>query len=195
MWNDKKHNLTKPKRKKDDTPLHSSVQAIFAYYDKTGKSPQATMTKADLPLVLPRTVTPRELINVLKKDFPELYIEFGPTEAQICHHYKQLKGSGDSSETLVDSATKYSKAFAVKTSTQGLLGFGFRDQSLDNQESPKVERNLFGLADKKDRDKLDLSAVEDEEDEDEDKEEIEVYSDDKSKDKDSESGQSESPDE
>lgn len=73
QWNDKKHNLTKPKRKKDDTPLHTSVQAIFAYYEKTGKSPQANMTKADLPLVLPRQVTPRELINVLKKDFPELY--------------------------------------------------------------------------------------------------------------------------
>ena len=35
-WKDKRHALTKPKRKKVETPLHPSVSAIFAYYEKTG---------------------------------------------------------------------------------------------------------------------------------------------------------------
>lgn len=57
---------------------------------------------------------------------------------------------------------------------------------MDKEESPqKVERNLFGLADKKDGDKLDLN-----DDDDDAKSDEEVEIDDKSKDKDSESQQS-----
>ena len=81
LWSDRKHAMTKPKRKKNDTPLHPSVEAIFAYYEKTGKVPSPTATKADLPLVVPRTFTARELTMMLKKEFPRLFQEFGPTEA------------------------------------------------------------------------------------------------------------------
>ena len=73
--------MTKPKRKKKDTPLHPSVEAIFAYYEKTGKVPSASATKADLPLVIPRTYSARDLTLMLKKEFPKLCAEFGPTEA------------------------------------------------------------------------------------------------------------------
>ena len=78
--------MTKPKRKKNDTPLHPSVEAIFAYYEKTGKVPSPTATKADVPLVVPRTFTARELTMMLKKEFPRLFQEFGPTEAQVQNH-------------------------------------------------------------------------------------------------------------
>ena len=73
LWSDRKHAMTKPKRKKNDTPLHPSVEAIFAYYEKTGKVPSPTATKADLPLVVPRTFTARELTMMLKKEFPRLF--------------------------------------------------------------------------------------------------------------------------
>ena len=72
--------MTKHKRKKPDTPLHPSVQAVFAYFEKTGKVPSTQQTKADLPLVHPRNVSARELLQMLKRDFPRLYTEFGPTE-------------------------------------------------------------------------------------------------------------------
>ena len=65
--------MTKSKRKNSGTPLHPSVKAIIAYYEKTGKVPSPTATKADVPLAVPRTFTASELIMMLKKEFPRLF--------------------------------------------------------------------------------------------------------------------------
>jgi len=49
-WNDKRHAITKPKRKRSDTPLHPSVAAIFAYFEHTGQVPKPELsTTANLP--------------------------------------------------------------------------------------------------------------------------------------------------
>ena len=85
-WNDRKHALTKPKRKRSDTPLHPSVQAVFAYVEKTGTVPIAGAKKAHAELAEKKEFSPKELISLLKKEFPRLHAEFGPSEAQVKNH-------------------------------------------------------------------------------------------------------------
>ena len=75
---------------------------------------------------------------MLKKDFPALSEEFGPTEAQIVNHYKNNSEAGGSG----NSAT---------------LGFGFLDQSADD-DSGKFENE---------EKPLDLNAGDDDDDDDE----------------------------
>ena len=74
---------------------------------------------------------------MLKKDFPALSEEFGPTEAQIVNHYKNNSEAGGSG----NSAT---------------LGFGVVDQSADD-DSGKFENE---------EKPLDLNAGDDDDDDD-----------------------------
>lgn len=128
-WYDRKHILPKQKRKKIDTPLHPSVQAIFAYYEKTGKVPVAGQKKADLPLVQPKEVSPKELSVMLKKDFPRLYSEFGPTEAQIKHHKNQQPPQ---SLEEVDEPSVQDHEESVTQRARNNLGFGFCEGNSDS---------------------------------------------------------------
>ena len=118
--------MTKSRRKKNDTPLHPSVEAIFAYYEKTGKVPSPTATKADVPLVVPRMFKAHELTMMLKKEFQRLFQEFGPTEAQIQSHRAVNK---------IDTGSEGPGLTAlIAGSVNQRLGLGFVDGSSSGDE-------------------------------------------------------------
>ena len=78
---------SKIRRKKDDAPLHASVEAILLYFTLTGgqipeidgKIPDSLTTDKALssPMKQPSI---KDFLTMLHREFPKLSQEFGPTE-------------------------------------------------------------------------------------------------------------------
>ena len=92
-WADKRHQLTKLKKKKGDTALHPSVSAIFQRYQKKvglvagQKNSAVNKTNNDVDKEVP---TGAEFIKMLQKEHPLLAKHFCPTIAQISNHRNTL---------------------------------------------------------------------------------------------------------
>lgn len=141
-WSDRKHAISKQKRKRSDTSLHPSVHAIFTYFEKTGKAPNVNLKKADLPLLQPKDVTPKEFLVMLKKDFPRLYAEFGPTESQIRNHQNN-RGKNEEAEAAAE--TKPDQQTKGKSQ---VLGFGFCDTNIDSPDKESNASSAFVVGEK-----------------------------------------------
>ena len=135
--------MSKQKRKRSDTALHPSVQAIFSYFEKTGKAPNVNLKKVDLPLLQPKDVTPKEFLAMLKRDFPRLYAEFGPTESQIKNHQNKGGKSNEEAQPAVEEKSDQQ----TKGKTQA-LGFGFCDTNVDSPAKDTNAVSAFTVSDK-----------------------------------------------
>lgn len=79
---------------------------------------------------------------MLKKDFPRLYAEFGPTESQIRNHQNN-RGKNEEAEAAAEA-----KPDQQTIGKSHMLGFGFCDTNIDSPDKESNASSAFVVGEK-----------------------------------------------